>query len=82
MGGSAILSLLLALLNAIGVRPGFDQQTALSIRPSSAQEWTFKLGGLLAGLLIPVTLLVVVIGAMILSASGQDMGMPKHVARS
>lgn len=73
MAASAILGLLLALLNGIGVKPWFDEKTGLYVRPASGSEWAVKLGGLLAGLLIPVTLLVVVIGALILSASGQDI---------
>ncbi len=70
MAASAILGLLLALLNGIGVRRWFDEKTGLYARPASGSGWAVKPGGLLAGLLIPVTLLVVVTGAIIVGLCG------------
>lgn len=68
LAGSLILSVLLALLNSIGVRPWFDPGTGRFERPSSAGGWAIALGGLIAGVLIPVTLITAVVAAIILTS--------------
>jgi hypothetical protein len=68
LAGSLILSLLLALLNSIGVRPWFDPATGRFVRPRSPAAWAVALGGLLAGILIPVTLITVVVAAIVVTS--------------
>ncbi|HXR44057.1 MAG TPA: hypothetical protein VN759_04565 [Pseudolysinimonas sp.] len=66
-----VLSVLLALLNAIGIRPWFDSDTGRFVRPAGGRQWALRLGGLIAGLLIPVTFIVVGI-AVVVAATSDD----------
>ncbi len=71
-GVALVLALLLALLNAIGIQPWFDPTTARFVRPTSAADWATKIGGLVAGLLLPVTGGAIALGIAILAASDVD----------
>jgi hypothetical protein len=72
MAGSVIVAVLLALLNQIGILPWFDPRTARFIRPSGRADWAVKLGGLVAGLLLPLTALSLAGQIAILTSAGVD----------
>lgn len=70
MATSLVVAVLLALLNQIGILPWFDPKTALFRPPVSAADWVVKLGGLLSGLLLPLTVAALAAQIAVLAATG------------
>jgi hypothetical protein len=72
MGGAIVFSILLALLNALGVKIWFDEKTGHFRRPIGTKDWAMHFGSLAAGLGLPVTIIALAVGLLVMYQTGVD----------